>query len=233
MTSLNIDDNEVRKFDNIADQWWNLHGEFKPLHAINPLRLNFILQHFSLANQHVLDVGCGGGILTESLAKHHAIVTGIDASAKAINVAKAHARSQNLAIDYQHLTAEKLAETQFQSYDAVTCMELLEHVPEPAHLIQACANLVKPDGYVFFSTINRTLKAYLLAVIGAEYILRWLPKGTHDYKKFIRPAELATWLRQANLNLVKMSGITYQPFTQQYQLSENIDINYLVCCQKC
>jgi len=229
---MNIDTQEIKNFDAAATDWWNLHGAFKTLHDINPLRLNFITQAVDLNNKDVIDIGCGGGILTESLAKQGALAVGIDASEQAITMARQHAAQQQLTIDYQLTTAEEFAEQYAEKFAVVTCMELLEHVPDPISVVNACAKLAKPGGHVFFSTINRNLKAYLHAIIGAEYLLKMLPKGIHQYEKFIRPAELAAWSRSANLNLQSISGITYNLLTRQYKLSDQTDVNYMIHCQK-
>ena len=222
---------EIKKFDELASDWWDPNGRMKPLHDINPLRLNFILQQSSLNGKKILDVGCGGGILSESMAKQGATVTGIDLSSNVLSIAKQHATDQNLLINYELIAAEELAIRQPAHYDIVTCLELLEHTSNPDVIIQACAKLCKPGGKLFFSTINRTLKAYLFAVVGAEYILKLLPKGTHDYDKFIRPAEFSQWARQASLTVKTLKGMSYNPLTQEYHLTDNIDVNYLIYCE--
>ena len=224
---LNIDQAEVNKFEQLASRWWDPQGEFKPLHDINPLRLGYIDNRAPLANQQVADIGCGGGILSESMAARGADVLGIDAGRGPINVARLHALESGVELEYRQITAEQLAAERPGAFDIVTCMELLEHVPDPPSLIRACAQLVKPGGHVFFSTINRTPQAYALAVIGAEYVLRLLPKGTHDYRKFIRPAELDRWVRAADLHTEDLSGMSYNPFTRNFRLGRNIQINYL------
>ena len=224
---LNIDQAEVDKFEQLASRWWDPQGEFKPLHDINPLRLNYIDDRAPLTNQQVVDIGCGGGILSESMAARDASVLGIDAGRGPINVARLHALESGVELEYRQITAEQLAAERPGAFDIVTCMELLEHVPDPPSLIRACAQLVKPGGHVFFSTINRTPQAYALAVIGAEYVLRLLPKGTHDYRKFIRPAELDRWVRAADLHTEDLSGMSYNPFTRNFRLGRNIQINYL------
>lgn len=227
----NIDLNEINKFSELAAAWWDPAGQCKPLHDINPLRLSFITQHCSLTGKKILDIGCGGGILTESLAQYSAQVTGIDMSEAALNAARQHAAANQLGIDYQLTTAEAHATAHPQQYDVVTCMELLEHVPDPVSVIQACRQLVKPGGPVFLSTLNRTPKAFLWAIVGAEYLLKMLPAGTHEYAKFIKPAELAAWLRQHQLTLTALQGLSYNPLTKCYALSEDVSVNYLVYAQ--
>jgi 2-polyprenyl-6-hydroxyphenyl methylase / 3-demethylubiquinone-9 3-methyltransferase len=224
----NVDASELNKFAELAHKWWDKTSEFKPLHDINPLRLNYIDSAVSLKGKTVLDVGCGGGILSESMAIVGAKVTGIDLGEKALKVAQLHSLESGVAADYQLISVEELADKYPASFDVVTCLEMLEHVPDPASVIAACAKLVKPDGHVFFSTINRNPKAYLLAVIGAEYILNMLPRGTHDYEKFIKPSELASWARAAGLSLNHQIGMSYNPITQQYWLSDDVAVNYLM-----
>lgn len=227
--TLNVDPSEIAKFEALADKWWDMNSEFKPLHQINPLRLNWIDERVGLAGKRVLDVGCGGGILAESMAKRGAEVLGIDMGAAPLAVAQLHAQQTGVKnISYQQIPVEQLAEQQPHSFDVVTCMEMLEHVPDPASIIQACQRLVKADGHVFFSTINRNPKSYLFAIVGAEYVLQLLPKGTHDYKKFIRPSELATWIRTAKLTLKESTGLHYNPITKFYWLAPNVDVNYMV-----
>lgn len=226
---LNADEAEIAKFEQLADKWWDLEGEFQPLHGMNPLRANYIDQYSPVAEREVLDVGCGGGILAEALAQRGAKVTGIDMGEAPLAVARAHAAESALQIHYQQCTAEQLAAEQPGRYDIVTCLEMLEHVPDPASVIAACASLVKPGGSVYFSTINRTPKAWGLAVVGAEYILGLLPKGTHDYQKFIRPSELASYARRANLDLEDISGIRYNPLSKRFSLApRDVDVNYIV-----
>jgi 2-polyprenyl-6-hydroxyphenyl methylase/3-demethylubiquinone-9 3-methyltransferase len=225
---LNVDPNEIRKFESIAHRWWDPESEFKPLHAINPLRLNYVDDRAQLKHKRVLDVGCGGGILAESMARRGAKVKGIDLGQGPLSVASLHALDSQVDVDYQHIAVEALAEQEAGTYDIVTCMEMLEHVPAPESVIRACAQLVKPGGHVFFSTINRNPKAFMLAVIGAEYLLSMLPKGTHEYAKFIRPSELEFAARQAQLNLQNTSGMTYNPIFQSYRLGKDIDVNYLM-----
>jgi 2-polyprenyl-6-hydroxyphenyl methylase/3-demethylubiquinone-9 3-methyltransferase len=234
MTStLNADPAELAKFSDLAHRWWDRDGEFRPLHQINPLRLDWINGICSLKGMQVLDVGCGGGILTDSMARLGAQVTGIDLAAKPLRVAQLHAlEAQTPNVQYREVSAEAMAEQQPGSFDVVTCMEMLEHVPDPASIVKAAATLVKPGGHVFFSTINRNPKAYLFAVVGAEYLLRMLPKGTHDYAKFLTPAELAQFIRAAGLQLEGMKGLTYNPLTKIYALNDDTDVNYMVACSR-
>lgn len=231
-THSNIDPNEVAKFDALASSWWDLEGESKPLHEINPLRLDYIKTKCSLPNKQIIDVGCGGGILSEALAKNQANVTGIDMGEQPLNVARLHALEAGLNIDYQQMIVEQKAQLSADEFDIVTCMEMLEHVPDPASVIRACAQLVKPGGDVFFSTLNRHPKAYLLAVIGAEYLLKMLPKGTHHYKRFIRPSEMASWCRQAGLEVMDIRGLSYNPLTKVYALGSDVKVNYLMHCRR-
>ena len=225
---LNADQNELDKFSQLAHRWWDPNSEFKPLHEINPLRLAWIDQHVQLAGKKVLDIGCGGGILSESMAQRGADVTGIDLSDKALSVAKLHLLESGQKVNYQSISAEEYAGQAGGTFDVVTCMEMLEHVPNPASTIAACSALVKPGGHVFFSTLNRNLKAYLLAVIGAEYILNMLPKGTHDYTKFIKPSELARWAKAVGLEPGELIGMSYNPLSKHYSLGRDTDVNYLM-----
>lgn len=230
---MNVDPAELAKFSELAHRWWDPHSEFKPLHQINPLRLDWIDRTCGgLAGKRVLDIGCGGGILAESMARIGAQVMGIDLADKALKVAQLHALESGISVDYQAVSAEDLAQTAAGSFDVVTCMEMLEHVPDPASTVRACATLVKPGGAVFFSTLNRNPKSYLFAIIGAEYVLRLLPKGTHDYAKFIKPSELARYAREAGLDPQELLGMTYNPFTQVYKLGRDTDVNYLMACRK-
>ena len=232
MTKHNVDPAEVAKFDALASSWWDPEGQSRPLHEINPLRLAFISERSQLKGAKAIDVGCGGGILTEALVKSGADTVGIDMGEMPLNVAKLHALEAGLKIKYQLTTAEAMAEQHPSEFDVVTCMEMLEHVPDPQAIVDACATMVKPGGDVFFSTLNRNPKAYLLAIIGAEYIANMLPKGTHDYARFIRPAELARCCRQAGLHVYDITGITYNPLTRSYKLSRDVDVNYLVHCRQ-
>ena len=225
---INVSQEEVDKFNELAHKWWDEGGEFKPLHQINPLRLNFIHEKMNLKNKKVLDVGCGGGILSESMAKLGADVTGIDMGEKVITIAKLHALQSKLDIDYQCISLEALASKHGPIFDVITCMEMLEHVPEPSNIVSLCAKLLKPGGTLFMSTINRNIKAYVFAVIGAEYILKLLPRGTHDYEKFIKPSELIAWCRQENLNIKTLVGMTYNPITEVYKLGDDVSVNYLI-----
>jgi len=229
---INADPIELEKFSQLAHKWWDPNSEFKPLHDINPLRLDYIDRHAGLAGKTVLDVGCGGGILSESMAGLGANVTGIDLSDKALQVAKLHLLESGNQVDYRKVAVEKLAAEQPEHYDVVTCLEMLEHVPDPSSVIAACAKLVKPDGWIFLSTLNRNPKSYLLAVIGAEYILNMLPRGTHDYAKFIKPSELAQSCRNAGLSLDNIIGMSYNPLTRVYSLGKDTDVNYMIACRR-
>jgi len=224
----NVDPKELAKFSELAHRWWDPAGEFRPLHHINPLRLAWIDGKARLAGKGVLDVGCGGGVLAEAMARAGAHVTGIDLAEKPLRVAQLHRLESGLAIDYELVSPESLAEREPGRYDVVTCMEVLEHVPDPASTVRACTRLARAGGDVFFATINRNPKSYLLAVIGAEYVLRLLPKGTHDYAKFIKPSELSRWSREAGLDVKSLVGMTYNPLTQIYALGRDTDVNYIV-----
>jgi 2-polyprenyl-6-hydroxyphenyl methylase / 3-demethylubiquinone-9 3-methyltransferase len=228
MNTSNVDTAELSKFSDLAHRWWDSESEFKPLHEINPLRLEWINSKTPVKGLRVLDVGCGGGILTESLAALGADVTGIDLAEKSLGVARLHGLESGIKVEYQHIAAETLAEQQPASFDIVTCLEMLEHVPSPASTIDACARLVKPGGHVYFSTINRNPKAYLLAIVGAEYILKMLPKGTHSFDRFIKPSELTRWARACDLEADDMIGLHYNPLTELYSLGTDTSVNYLV-----
>lgn len=228
-SSRNVDPDEIAKFEALAARWWDKQSEFKPLHDINPLRVNFVDQHAALAGKRVLDVGCGGGILSESMAVRGAEVTGIDMGEAPLKIAKLHGLESGVKVAYQQLTVEQLADEQPESFDIITCMEMLEHVPDPASIVHACARLTKPGGQLFFSTLNRNAKSYIFAIIGAEYLLNMVPKGTHDHSKFIRPSELAGWCRDAGLESGATCGMTYNPLSKQYRLDpHNVDVNYLL-----
>ncbi|AWI80138.1 MAG: bifunctional 3-demethylubiquinol 3-O-methyltransferase/2-polyprenyl-6-hydroxyphenol methylase [Betaproteobacteria bacterium HGW-Betaproteobacteria-13] len=228
MTTLNADPAELQKFSDLAHRWWDPASEFKPLHEINPLRLSWIDDIASLSGKDVLDVGCGGGILSEGMASIGATVTGIDLSEKALGVARLHLFESGQKVDYRLVSAEAFADENPARFDVVTCMEMLEHVPDPASTIAACAKLVKPGGHVFFSTLNRNLKAYTFAIIGAEYLLKLLPRGTHEYAKFIKPSELSRYSRNAGLNPQTLMGMSYNPLTKVYSLGRDTDVNYLL-----
>ena len=230
--STNVDENEIAKFESLAYRWWDEESEFKPLHDINPLRLHYINKIVELDGKKVLDIGCGGGILAESMVKKGARVKGIDLSEAPLAVAKIHAKEQNLNIEYDAISAEELADNDPESYDVVTCMEMLEHVPDPSAIVNACANLTKPGGDIFLSTINRNPKSFLFAIIGAEYILNLLPKGTHEYEKLIRPSELDRWIRDAKLKTNEIVGMSYNPLNKSYKLSTNTSVNYILHSKK-
>jgi 2-polyprenyl-6-hydroxyphenyl methylase/3-demethylubiquinone-9 3-methyltransferase len=229
---MNVDPAELEKFSELAHRWWDPHSEFKPLHDINPLRLDYIDKITGFKGKAVLDVGCGGGILAESMAARGAQVTGIDLGDKPLKVAQLHLMESGLQVEYRKIAVEDLAREKPRQYDVVTCMEFLEHVPDPGRAVLACATLVKPGGHVFFSTINRNLKSYLFAIIGAEYVLRLLPRGTHDYAKLIKPSELGRFCRAAKLNVAHLTGMTYNPFTRTYALGPDTGVNYLLHCRR-
>ncbi|MEY6433487.1 bifunctional 2-polyprenyl-6-hydroxyphenol methylase/3-demethylubiquinol 3-O-methyltransferase UbiG [Thioalkalicoccus limnaeus] len=231
-TSHNVDHAEIRKFEELASRWWDPHSEFKALHDINPLRLDYIDQAARLQGRDVLDVGCGGGILAEAMALRGARVMGIDMGEMPLRIAELHTLESGVEVTYRLVPVETLAAERPASFDVVTCMEMLEHVPDPAAVVAACATLVRPGGYVFFSTLNRNPKSYLMAIVGAEYILGMLPKGTHDYARFIRPAELAAWVRDAGMQVTDLTGMTYNPLNQEYRLEKRrLDVNYLATCR--
>lgn len=231
-TTHNVDHAEIGKFEELAARWWDPDSEFKPLHDINPLRLDYIDEAAGLNGKAVLDVGCGGGILSESMAARGARVTGIDMGEKPLRVAELHTLESGVQVTYRRVPVETLAEESPAAFDVVTCMEMLEHVPEPASVVAACAKLAKPGGFVFFSTLNRNLKSYVLAIIGAEYVLGMLPRGTHDYGRFIKPSELDTWVRAAGMHTRDVTGMTYNPLTDTYRLSKrDLDVNYLMTCR--
>ncbi|WP_290700513.1 bifunctional 2-polyprenyl-6-hydroxyphenol methylase/3-demethylubiquinol 3-O-methyltransferase UbiG [Amphritea sp.] len=232
-TGANIDPQEIAKFEELASRWWDRESEFKPLHDINPLRVDFIDQLASLNGKKILDVGCGGGILSEAMAHRGAEVTGIDMGEAPLKVAKLHGLESGVSVSYRQITVEELAMEQPGSYDIVTCMEMMEHVPDPSSIVDACSQLVKPGGHVFFSTLNRNPKSYMMAIVGAEYLLKLVPKGTHDFKKFIRPSELASWIRQSGLQSKKITGLTYNPLSKSYKLNDqDVDVNYMVATRK-
>jgi 2-polyprenyl-6-hydroxyphenyl methylase/3-demethylubiquinone-9 3-methyltransferase len=232
LNHMNVDQSEIAKFSALAHRWWDPNSEFKPLHAINPLRLSWIKSFVDLHGKKVVDIGCGGGILAESIAQSGADTTGIDLSEKALKVAELHALEVGADLSYRSISAETLAQEQPEQYDVVTCMEMLEHVPDPASVVRACAQLCKPGGKIFFSTLNRSPKSYLFAIIGAEYLLKLLPKGTHEYAKFIKPSELVAFTRQAGLEIIGMKGLSYNPLTQIYSLSDDVDVNYMIAVSK-
>ncbi len=230
---MNVDSQEIAKFEAMASCWWDPHGEFKPLHLMNPLRLEWISDHCGgLFGKQVLDVGCGGGILSESMALQGANVLGIDMGQEPLQVAKLHALEQGVKLDYQRIPVEDLAEQQPASFDVVTCMEMLEHVPDPSSIVRACAKLAKPGGKLFFSTINKTKESWLLMILGAEQILKIVPKGTHDHKKFIRPATLIRYCDAADLLTKMVAGVRYNPLTERFKLSDDVSVNYQIYCEK-
>ena len=231
-SAANADPDEIKKFSDLASRWWDATSEFKPLHDINPLRVGWINDRAALDGKRVLDVGCGGGILSESMAERGAVVTGIDLSEPAISVARLHALDSELNVDYQCVAAEDFAQENANQFDVVTCLELLEHVPDPASTVAACAAMVKPGGQLFFSTLNRNPKSWLFAIVGAEYVLKLLPKGTHEHARFIKPSELNKFCRAADLELSDITGMTYNPITRHYKLANDISVSYMLACQK-
>ncbi len=232
LNHTNVDRSEIEKFSQLASRWWDAESEFKPLHDINPLRVDYIeSQCDGLEGKKVLDIGCGGGILAEAMSKKGAQVTGIDMAAASLEVARLHLLESGLNIDYQKITAEQFAEDHPHTFDVITCLEMLEHVPDPASIVNAAARALKPDGTLVLSTINRNGKSFLLAIVGAEYIIRMLPRGTHEYEKFIKPSELAAAARQSKLNVTDITGMSYNPLTRSYRLGQDVDVNYLMTCQ--
>ena len=229
----NVDPSEISKFSELAHRWWDKDSEFKPLHDINPLRLGYVERFAELKGKKVLDVGCGGGILSEAMAKAGAIVTGIDMAEASLNVAQLHALDGGLDINYQNISVEEFAANNAGQFDVVTCLEMLEHVPDPASIVRSCAALAKPGGNVFFSTINRNPKSWFMAIAGAEYVLNLVPKGTHQFKRFLKPSELGKFARSANLEIQDLTGMGYNPLTRQYSLNKDIDVNYLMACKTC
>ena len=228
----NVHLHEIDKFGSLAERWWDTQGEFRTLHDVNPLRIEFIRNFIDIRDKRMVDVGCGGGILTEGLAKQGADVIGIDLSEELIDIADLHSLDSGVQATYQKISAEALAQEQPESFDHITCMEMLEHVPDPASIVAACSQLVKPGGYVFFSTLNRKLKAYLLAIVTAEHVMRLLPKGTHDYKTFIKPSELSHWCRDSGLEMRSITGVQYNPLSKRFRLGKDIDVNYIVAYQR-
>ena len=232
MNKKNIDKDEIEKFNRIATRWWDVNGDFEPLHKINPLRLDFVSKNTKLEKKQVLDIGCGGGILSESMDNIGAFVTGIDMASDVIDIAKLHQKESGTNVNYQNISTEELASTNQSFYDVITCMEMLEHVPNPNDIISSCSSLLKDNGYVFFSTINRNFKSFVFAIIGAEHILKLLPVGTHQYSKFIKPSEIEEIARKSNLELVDTIGINYNPLMKKYYCSSDVDVNYIMCFKK-
>lgn len=229
---MNVDLNEIKKFDAFSAEWWDPNGSMKPLHQLNPLRLQYIKDHTNIAEKNILDVGCGGGLLSEAMARESAIVTGIDLSEAVIQVAKQHAEKKRILVDYQCINVETIVKIQKEQFDIVTCMEMLEHVPDPVAILKACADCLKPGGKLFVSTLNRNLKSYFSAIIAAEYILGMLPKGTHEYSKFIRPSELTAWAKQVGLKLGNLQGIRFHPLSNDFHLSKDVSVNYMAYYEK-
>ena len=232
MNKKNIDKDEIEKFNRIATRWWDVNGDFEPLHKINPLRLDFVSKNTKLKKKQVLDIGCGGGILSESMDNIGAFVTGIDMASDVIDIAKLHQKESGTNVNYQNISTEELASTNQSFYDVITCMEMLEHVPSPNDIISSCSSLLKDNGYVFFSTINRNFKSFVFAIIGAEHILKLLPVGTHQYSKFIKPSEIEEIARKSDLELVDTIGINYNPLMKKYYCSSDVDVNYIMCFKK-
>ena len=232
MAMSNVDQQEVKKFSDIAENWWDKNGDFKPLHVINPLRASYISEKLSLENKNVLDVGCGGGLLCEAMFDQGAIVTGIDAAGPGIEVAKIHSKKNNKNIEYFEKTAEELITEKKNYYDVVTCLEVLEHVPNPGHLVKNCVDLLKPDGFLFLSTINKNPRSWITAIVGAEYIFNILPRGTHEFSKFIKPSSLAKFVREANAELIETKGMFYNPITHKANLNNDLGVNYLMYARK-
>lgn len=232
MNKKNIDNDEIEKFNRIATRWWDVNGDFEPLHKINPLRLDFVSKNTKLKKKQVLDIGCGGGILSESMDNIGAFVTGIDMASDVIDIAKLHQKESGTNVNYQNISTEELASTNQGFYDVITCMEMLEHVPSPNDIISSCSSLLKDNGYVFFSTINRNFKSFVFAIIGAEHILKLLPVGTHQYSKFIKPSEIEEIARKSDLELIDTIGINYNPLMKKYYCSSDVDVNYIMCFKK-
>ncbi len=231
--SMNVNPDEIAKFEKVASQWWDLTGDFKPLHQINPLRRQFIIQHVkNIFDKDIIDVGCGGGILSESLAKLGANVTGIDMGEEPLNIAKLHALESSVEVNYELITAEEKAQASPEKFDIVTCMEMLEHVPDPSSVVAACASMVKPNGFIFFSTLNKTIMSYLLAIVAAEKVLKLVPNGTHNHDSFIRPSTLISWAEKHDLKCIDAAGIHYNPVTENHKLNNKLDVNYILCFQK-
>ncbi len=228
----NVDTTEIEKFNNIASEWWDINGKFKPLHTLNNTRLEFIKTHTELNTHNIIDVGCGGGLLSELLTKEHAKVTAIDMAEQSLSIAQTHAKNSNLDIDYQKITVEDFSKNNPEAFDVITCMEMLEHVPNPLSIIESCSSLLKPSGLAFFSTLNRSALSFLMSIVGAEYILNILPKGTHRFDKYIKPSELVSYCKSHNLNLLSVKGISYNPITNTSKITNNLNVNYIAVFQK-